>query len=200
MAALVTVCAGALAATAPGATAAGGGACQLTNGQAKTSPAVTLGMTPTTYSFHGTLSGCQGAPGAPASGTVSIGEPVTINGVAYKAPAPATGTLACQFSATSGTAIVAWNGGGVTVFSFSEAGSWAAAHEYNGSVQPGIDLTRVQPDATGKPVVDRIGTTVFGGGSVAGATQVSGVDASACSGAGAATAGASGALAFYTGS
>ncbi len=149
-------------ALAPAAFAQSGGGCQLA-GTANFSQGLNLSAHPFTYGFSGNLTGCHSNDAtAPASGTVSAGEPITIGGTAYQEPA-ATGSGSCGSSTTSGTAIVAWADGTYTVIKYSTTGV-AAAVALNGSVIPSVTLPAVS--GTGSTTVT---TTRYAGGSSLGA-------------------------------
>src|SRR3954470_4960565 len=78
------------------------GGCQL-DGTASFAPGLATSAKAFSYSFHGNLRGCKSSEaGAPASGTVSAGEAVTINGQQFQEPA-ATGNGGCTSSTTAGT-------------------------------------------------------------------------------------------------
>jgi hypothetical protein len=109
---------------APAATAAGGGSCTL-HATASLSPGLGATPGPFSFSFVGTVSGCQGtSPGTPPSGTVQAG----IDG----APR-ATGTGSCLSNMTSGYSINRWSDGETTVVKFTAVGALAAV-ELRGTV------------------------------------------------------------------
>lgn len=104
--------------------------------------------TPFTYSFRGTLDNCKGAspggPGGPTGGTISAGENVTINGVAYESLGPATGNGGCTGSSTAGSSIIQWADGKLSVVDYKTEGA-AAAVGLTGTFRSGtVTLTRVQ--------------------------------------------------------
>src|SRR4051794_25592627 len=111
----------------PSAFGASAGGCQL-QGTANFSPGLNANAQNFAYSFNGGLSGCQSSQsGAPASGTVSAGEVVTISGQQFQEPVP-SGNGSCGNSTTSGTAIVTWADGTQTVVQYSTTGAAAAVH------------------------------------------------------------------------
>src|SRR5437763_14639708 len=94
-------------AAAPSFAAPSGGECQL-HGTANFHPGPGASSAPFAYDFGGTLSGCNSnIPSAPATGTISAGQPITIGGVAYQEPTP-TGTGSCASGTTTGVSIVPW--------------------------------------------------------------------------------------------
>ena len=104
----------ALAAMAPSAWAQSAGGCEL-QGTASFSPGLNSEAKEFGYSFNGDLSSCQSSEaGAPAGGTVSAGEVVTIGGQQFQEPV-AAGNGSCESSTTGGTAIVTWSDGTQTV-------------------------------------------------------------------------------------
>jgi len=190
--------------------AMGGGVCSL-DGNAKLTPGL-ASNTPTpapsvpapdwgipheadwgpafTYSFHGTLDNCKGGsqsgPGGPASGTISAGENVTINGVQYKSLGAATGNGGCTGSSTAGTSIIQWTGGGVSVVDYKTEGA-AAAVALAGRFRSGtVALTRVQTGPNGEVLTDNI-PLVFGGDYAGGPLAFHPTDPQDCTPAGAAT-------------
>jgi hypothetical protein len=137
--------------------ATGGGLCQLA-GTASFSPGLSSTAGNFTYSFAGSLSGCQSNDAtAPTSGTVEAGETVTVpytwsyvdpatgqtlSGTAnatYQEPVP-TGSGGCSNSATSGVSIANWADGTRTVVSYATTGA-AAAVNLSGSVVPSVTLS-----------------------------------------------------------
>jgi hypothetical protein len=195
---IVLLCCGAiLGASASQALAADATACTLTATE-RLSPGLTALTPDTSYTIDGSLT-CSGAPGSPAGGQLKVGVPVTINGIAYRAPAAPTAAMSCQFSNSTGKGIVQWAGGGITVFSFNEAGSGAALHTYRGTVDASIELTRVQPDpVTHLLIKDTIATSRFIGdrNAVEGAAVVSDANPTACTDSGVASETLTGVLAF----
>jgi hypothetical protein len=180
----------AVVATVPSAALAAASATQCSvSGQSRPSPGLRLTAGPYTATAHASVSGCQG--GIPA-GTLTVGEPVTIGGIAYLPPDPAAGSGGCLYGTGSGTGIVRWADGGVTVVFYStyQAGPVQA---FRGSVLDGIALTRA--DGTG--IVDTVATTRFAGDGVVADTTWT-PDAAACAGAGLTTQPWSGSLDFTT--
>lgn len=122
----------------PAVAAPSGGGCLL-QGTASFSPGLSTSSQPFGYSFTGKLSNCQSSvANAPASGTVTAGEPITIGGVTYQEP-PATGSGGCASSTTAGTAFVQWADGTLTIVKYTTTGA-AAAVVFQGSVLPSVVL------------------------------------------------------------
>lgn len=88
-----------------------GGACQL-QGSANFTPGLTASSGSFTYTFSGTLTGCQSNNGGPTGGTVST-------------PEPATGTGSCSNSSTSGYSVSQWNDNQTTVVQYTTTGAGA---------------------------------------------------------------------------
>lgn len=130
------------------------------SGTAAVSPALTTAAQDFSYAFHADLT-CAGTPG---SGTAHVGERLTIGGIEYLAPAKAHGNGTCASSTASGDAIVQWAGGGITIYHYDTT----ANSGLQGTVKPTIQLTRVEKDPQGNPIVNAINTTVFGDGYVYG--------------------------------
>jgi hypothetical protein len=146
----------------PSAGAATGGGCQL-DGTANFATGLGTTAQDFQYSFNGILSNCQSSEsGAPASGTVSAGEVVTINGIQYREPV-STGNGSCGSSTTQGTAIVTWADGTNTVVGYTTSGA-AAAVALQGTVLSSITLQPV--NATDPPLT--IASTRYAGQSAAG--------------------------------
>jgi hypothetical protein len=201
--ALLGICAAAIAVVlAAPAGAASGGGCQL-QGSASFNPGLGSTSKPFTYSFSGNLTGCQSnVAGAPTSGTVEAGKTVSrtytdpttgaTHTVTYQEPA-STGTGGCASSTTSGTGIVTWSDGTVSVLGYSTTGA-AAAVNLSGTVQPSITLTATNAQP-GDPTTITIATTRYGGYTSQGALAFQPPDPTACSAAaGVTTAGISGAV------
>ena len=119
---LLVLSAGALAATglltsgaAKATTAAtpgpSGGACQLA-GTASFTPGLTSNSGNFTYTFSGTLTGCQSNNNSPGSGTVST-------------LVPASGTGSCSNSTTNGYSVSKWADGNQTIVQYSTTGAGA---------------------------------------------------------------------------
>ncbi len=184
---LITGALCALVAFAPTSPAATGGGCQL-QGTASFSPGLSTSSQKFNYSFGGNLTGCQSSDStAPASGTVSAGQIVTIGGAQYQEPVP-TGTGSCASSTTSGTAIATWADGTQTVINYTTTGA-AAAVNLQGTVGTSVTLQPVV--AGGTPVT--ITTTRYAGASSVGTLAFQPPDPTACNGTvGVTTAGISG--------
>jgi hypothetical protein len=149
------------------------GGCQL-DGDASFNPGLTNNAQDFQYSFSGSLSGCQSSEaGAPASGTVSAGEIVTINGTQYQEPVP-TGNGGCPSSTTSGTAIATWADGTQTVIDYTTSGA-AAAVSLQGTVANSVTLQQV--GGTGSTTVT---TTRYAGDSSQGLLTFQPPDPTAC--------------------
>jgi hypothetical protein len=167
----------ALVVLVPGASAAENGGCQL-QGTAAFSPGLNSSAKNFAYSFHGSLSGCQSSTaGAPASGTVSAGEVVTIAGQQFQEPA-ATGNGGCASSTTNGTAIATWADGTQTVIQYSTTGALAAVH-LQGTVAPSVTLQAVNP-APGQPTSTTVTSTRYAGDAAVGALAFQPPDPTAC--------------------
>jgi hypothetical protein len=151
--------------------ATNGGGCQL-HGTAAFSPGLTNTAQNFSYSFTGSLSNCQSSSGGPASGTVFAGT----NGL----PTP-TGNGSCGTSTTSGTAVVQWSDGTVTVVKYTTNGA-AAAVSLQGSVIASVT------SSTGTTYT----TTRDAGDSALGLLAFEPPDPTACAGAGVTSAGIDG--------
>jgi hypothetical protein len=148
------------AATAAPSLAESAGGCQL-EGKASFSPGLNLNTQPFKYSFIGNLSNCQGTQsGVPATGLVTAGEPITVNGQQFQEPL-ASGNGGCASSTTSGIAIATWADSTQTVLNYSTSGV-AAAVELSGTVAASVTLPAVSP-APGQPTSTTITTTRYGG-------------------------------------
>ena len=167
----------ALLAFAPSASAASGGGCQL-QGTANLSPGLNANAQAFTYNFGGDLTGCQSSEaGAPATGTVSAGQALTVGGQQFQEPA-ATGNGGCANSTTSGTAIVNWADGTNTVVQYTTTGALAAV-QLQGTVIGSITLPAINP-APGQPTSTTITTTRYAGGSSLGTLAFQPPDPTAC--------------------
>lgn len=151
-------------ATAPGANASGGSGCQLVGSATFTpnGPGVTETFG---YSLTGALSSCVGTTaGAPAEGSIEVGQVVTrsvpvtladgtvVQGTAQYAEPLATGTgtvpvNSCGSSGTAGTAIVSWPDGTTTVLDYTTS-SAAAAVGLSGSVVASVTTALVPGSAS----------------------------------------------------
>ena len=161
----------------PSAFGASAGGCQL-EGTASFSPGLNADAQSFAYSFNGGLSGCQSSQsGAPASGTVSAGEIVTISGQQFQEPVPA-GDGSCANSTTSGTAIVTWADGTKTVVQYSTIGA-AAAVNLQGVVVSSVTLLAVNP-LPGQPTSTTVTTTRYAGSSALGLLAFEPPDPTAC--------------------
>jgi hypothetical protein len=162
---------------APTAFAQSGGGCDL-QGTASFSPGLNSDAKEFSYSFNGNLSSCQSSEaGAPASGTVSAGEVVTIGGQQFQEPV-ATGTGSCESSTTGGTAIVTWSDGTQTVVNYSTTGAGAAVH-LQGTVAPSATLPAVNPQP-GQPTSTTVTSTRYVGASALGLLAFQPPDPTAC--------------------
>jgi hypothetical protein len=88
---------------------------------------------PISYSFDGSLSGCQSSNGGPASGTVFAGE----QGLSHP-----TGDGSCASSDSRGEAVVRWADGNHTVIDYKTTGVTAAVG-MTGSVVPATSETTI---------------------------------------------------------
>jgi len=103
-----------------GAAGPGGAGCQL-SGTATISPGLTTTSQSFTYSFSGTLSGCQSSSSpAPTAGTVFAG--IDPSGQRESSGFPA-GTGSCGSSSTSGIAVAQFNDGSTAVISYTTSGA-----------------------------------------------------------------------------
>ena len=163
------------------------GGCQL-DGDASFTPGLGNTAQNFQYSFGGSLSGCQSSEsGAPASGTVSAGEVVTINGQQFQEPVP-TGNGSCSSSTTAGTAIATWADGTRTVINYTTSGV-AAAVLLQGTVADSVTLPQV--GGTGSTTVT---STRYAGDSSQGVLTFQPPDPTLCATTGVTTAGISGAV------
>ena len=134
---LLAVAAGALL-VAPSAMAQTAGGCQL-DGTANFDQPLGTTAHDFTYSFTGTLTSCQSTEsGAPAAGNVYAGVPFSANGETYTLP-KAQGNGSCASSTTSGTSVIEWTDGTITVIDYETSGVTAAVGLTGGtgsSIQP----------------------------------------------------------------
>jgi len=115
-----------------------GGLCQLA-GTAGISPGLSDTDSNFTFTFSGALSGCQSNdPSAPAAGTATVGQRITVGGVVAQEPA-ATGSGSCATSNGAGIAIVAWADGTTTVVSFTTQ-TVTGGVNLQGTVIPSVTL------------------------------------------------------------
>jgi hypothetical protein len=163
---------------AGGAAAQTAGGCHLL-GEASFSPGLNSSSKPFTYSFAGQLSDCRSnQAGSPASGSVEAGKVYTdATGQQFQEPI-STGTGGCTNSDTSGTAIVTWADGSVTVVEYATTGA-AAAVKLEGTVVPSVTLPAINPQP-GQPTSTTISTTRFAGASALGALAFEPPDPTAC--------------------
>jgi hypothetical protein len=180
----------ALLAFAPAAFAQSGGGCEL-QGTASFTPGLNNSAQDFEYSFNGNLSSCQSSEaGAPASGTVSAGQAVTIGGKQYQEPVP-SGNGSCGSSTTSGFAVVTWADATQTIVQYTTTGA-AAAVSLQGTVVPSLTIAAINPQP-GDPPSATITTTRYGGSSSLGLLAFQPPDPTACNTpAGVAAAGISG--------
>lgn len=180
----------------------GGSGCQV-EGNAVFSPGPGAHEDQISYTLTGTLSTCQTSrESAPAGGTIGVGqtvqdEPVELTlpdgtvvpGTAdYKALA-ATGSSSgglpnsCVSSETSGTAIIDWEGGGITVVEYT-TNSLASGVGLQGSVVPSVVLTLVAGSASvpgaAAPETIEVSTDTFAGESAVGVLRFSPPDPTEC--------------------
>jgi hypothetical protein len=166
----------ATATTAPSLAQSAGG-CQL-QGTASFSPGLNANAQPFTYSFAGNLSNCQGSQsGVPATGVVSAGNAVTINGEQFQEPL-ASGSGSCASSTTNGVAIATWADATQTVIEYSTSGA-AAAVQLSGTAIPSITLPAINPQP-GQPTSTTITTTRYGGQAASGLLTFQPPDPTAC--------------------
>jgi hypothetical protein len=164
-------------ALAPSAFAASAGGCQL-QGTASFSPGLGSTAQAFSYSFNGNLTGCRSTDAtAPANGTVSAGEVVTIGGQQFQEPRP-TGNGSCESSTTGGTAIVTWADGTQTVVQYNTTGAAAAVH-LQGTVAASVTLPAVNP-LPGQPTSTTVTTTRYAGSSANGLLAFQPPDPTAC--------------------
>lgn len=191
--ALLTACAAAaLAASAPSALAVNATACQF-DGSWTMSPGLkiqTIAATGLKLSGTANLTGCQGT-GGPATGTMYLGgSTITLNGVAYRAPAPAAGGGTCGYplalaNFAGAPAIIRWDTGTVTVVDFGAQGPWAVAQYINSQPLSGVTLKTVALDpATNQPRSVFIPTTQYTGYSVTGVSATTSANQADCAGTG----------------
>jgi hypothetical protein len=184
---LVVVGIAAAIALAGPAGAASGGGCQL-QGNASFSPGLGATSKAFTYSFAGDLTGCKSTDSAaPTTGKVEAGktqtrtytDPVTgvSHTVTYQEPI-GKGTGGCSNSTTSGTGIVTWSDGTISVLSYSTTGA-AAAVNLSGTVVPSVTLTALDAQA-GDPTTITISTTRYAGNSSQGVLAFQPPDPTAC--------------------
>jgi hypothetical protein len=166
-----------LLASAPAASAQSSGGCQL-QGTANISPGLNSSARAFTYNFGGNLTGCQSTQaGAPATGTVSAGQPFTVGTQKFQEPVP-SGNGSCANSTTSGIAIVSWADGTNTVVQYTTTGALAAV-QLQGTVIASVTLQAINP-APGQPTSTTVTTTRYAGGSALGTLAFEPPDPTAC--------------------
>jgi len=167
-----------------------GGGCHL-QGSASFNPGLNSSSKPFSYSFAGQLSSCQSnQSGAPTSGSVEAGKVYTDpTGEQFQEPV-STGTGGCSNSTTSGTGIVTWADGTVTVVQYTTTGA-AAAVKLDGRVVASVTLPAINPQP-GQPTSTTISTTRYAGATALGGLTFQPPDPTACAGAGVTTAGIDG--------
>lgn len=155
-----------------------GGGCHL-QGSASFNPGLNSSSQPFNYSFAGQLSSCQSSQaGSPATGSVEAGKVYTdATGQQFQEPV-STGTGGCTNSTTSGTAIVKWADGTVTVVQYTTSGA-AAAVSLDGDVVPSVTLPAINPQP-GQPTSTTVTTTRFAGASALGGLTFQPPDPTAC--------------------
>jgi hypothetical protein len=171
------ICAFGLLLVPSAASAQSGGGCKL-DGTASFSPGLNNNAQNFSYSFNGNLSSCQSSEsGAPATGAVSAGEAVTINGQQFQEPVP-SGNGSCGSSTTGGTAIITWADGTQTVENYSTTGA-AAAVNLQGTVADSVTLQAINPQP-GQPTSTTVTTTRYAGDSSLGLLAFEPPDPTAC--------------------
>jgi hypothetical protein len=170
------------------------GGCQL-QGTANFTPGLNSSAQPFSYNFAGNLSNCQSTQsGVPATGVVSAGDAVTINGQQFQEPVP-SGNGGCASSTTSGIAIATWADSTQTVIQYSTSGA-AAAVQLSGKAVPSVTLPAINP-APGQPTSTTVTTTRFGGETASGLLAFQPPDPTVCNTpTGATSAGISGGVTF----
>ena len=160
------------------ATAASTGGCHLQGG-ASFNPGLNSSSQPFSYSFAGQLSSCQSnTAGTPTSGSVEAGKVYTDStGEQFQEPV-STGNGGCTNSTTSGTAIVTWADGTVTLVQYTTTGA-AAAVKLDGKVIASVTLPAINPQP-GQPTSTTITTTRFAGATALGGLTFQPPDPTAC--------------------
>jgi hypothetical protein len=155
-----------------------GGGCHL-QGSASFSPGLNSSSKPFNYSFAGQLTNCQSnQAGAPTSGSVEAGKVYTdATGEQFQEPV-SSGTGGCTNSTTSGTGIVTWADGTVTVVQYTTTGA-AAAVKLDGTVVPSVTLPAINPQP-GQPTSKTITTTRYAGATALGGLTFQPPDPTAC--------------------
>jgi hypothetical protein len=160
------------------AAAQSGGGCHL-QGSASFSPGLNSSSKPFNYSFAGQLTSCQSTEsGAPTTGSVEAGKVYTdATGQRFQEPV-SSGNGGCTNSTTSGTGIVTWADGTVTVVSYTTTGA-AAAVKLDGTVIPSVTLPAINPQP-GQPTSKTITTTRYAGATALGGLTFQPPDPTAC--------------------
>jgi hypothetical protein len=210
-AAVGSVAFAAIALPLPTGAATGGGLCQLA-GTASFSPGLTNTAQNFSYSFGGSLSGCQSSDAtAPTSGTVEAGRTVTVSynwtyidstgthsgtaNATYQEPVP-TGNGSCGTSTTSGTAFSNWADGTTTVVGYTTTGA-AAGVSLSGSVLPSATLplsSFTGPTQAPPPSTRTVTTTRYSGDSALGTLTFQPPDPTLCASTGVTSAAISGGI------
>jgi hypothetical protein len=129
-----------IASAAPAPVVAGG--CRV-QADAVLSPGLTLTSQPFTYHYKGTLNGCAyTGKGAPKGGSITAGEPITINGRRYQEPVP-TGTGTCLGTATTGYDFARWADGTQTIVKFTTSSAGAGTTNLAGTIVPKLTLPAI---------------------------------------------------------
>jgi hypothetical protein len=160
------------------AAAQSGGGCHL-QGSASFNPGLNSSSRPFNYSFAGQLTNCQSTEsGAPTTGSVEAGKVYTdATGERFQEPV-SRGDGGCTNSTTSGTGIVTWGDGTVTVVSYTTTGA-AAAVKLDGTVVPSVTLPAINPQP-GQPTSKTITTTRYAGATALGGLTFQPPDPTAC--------------------
>jgi hypothetical protein len=160
------------------AAAQSGGGCHL-QGSASFSPGLNSSSKPFNYSFGGQLTNCQSTEsGAPTAGSVEAGKVYTdATGQRFQEPV-SSGSGGCANSTTSGTGIVTWADGTVTVVSYTTTGA-AAAVKLDGTVVHSVTLPAINPQP-GQPTSKTITTTRYAGATALGGLTFQPPDPTAC--------------------
>ena len=139
-----------------------------------------------TYSFDGTLDNCVSVDGSgPAQasgGTISAGEPLSINGIDYLPANVPSGNGGCTGSHTDGISIVKWGDGTLSAVDYSTDGV-AAGIGLTGTFLDSITLTRKDVDANGQPIKDTFTNLKYGGDYTGGPLVFHPADPTQCNGA-----------------
>jgi hypothetical protein len=121
------------------------GGCRVT-ADAVLTPGLTLSAQPFSYHYTGKLTGCAyTGKGAPHGGTITAGEPITIDGKRYQEPVP-SGTGTCLSTATTGYDFARWADGTPTIVKFSTNSAGDGTSNLAGTI-----VARLSLPAIGKP-------------------------------------------------